>query len=740
MNSEFDHSHWYFDEKIVPQKSIYYGGSSSQPNEQLIGEAQHHLYFYLVRDEENGEDSVSHQDLDDHGEFTIINHFEYGTNAHSHSTPSKEINNSMFKFTTWDGQPIQDYCILSTLQKQFWVSKSAICNYSSVLANLVNTHEITSSSHHDGNDDGGSSSILLTHSVMNEHLLLMTSSMGDDHCNQIIHYFKLLLEFIHTGSLGVPQVLYVSSSSEKMHDSHLEKSSCDYSKGELVESIPSSHTIITMKDVFQLLKIADYFQVTSLLKAIRNTVNEFNALTIALMCLHSLQYENSKNIIFNQAMDIIANHVECILSDHVYHNIPLKRDDLILKFSHCHSLDDFAQCMEDEYPMIKTLSSKREVCALLASMQFSVHARIIITLPVEILRGIFQSNHCRLAVDQIAILISMWTLHDFQHRYVYGVQLLNEFLPWLKCSGEILYGVVFNIFIQMGKELHKDNNNNTTRSSSSSMDPNVTHNSIPVLVMQDSDNRNKLSTMIMDLKDHLLKTLFRLQNAISDDVWEKIKFGPHARSCNHHHQQQHHPPFKTFRSLKEEPRLLLLGLDQSGKTSLLYKLTLGEIVTTIPTIGFNVETLFYENVDFTVWDVGGQEKIRPLWRHYYERTDCVIFVIDSSDKDRLQEAIDELNRVAHAKDLENVPILIFVNKIDRPQAVPCSEVSKLLDSKPLPSTTNYFIQPLSVLTLEGFEEGMKWILKTLQIQPPKKVMRKGVIFGSISSLSSIPSM
>lgn len=63
-------------------------------------------------------------------------------------------------------------------------------------------------------------------------------------------------------------------------------------------------------------------------------------------------------------------------------------------------------------------------------------------------------------------------------------------------------------------------------------------------------------------------------------------------------------------------RILMVGLDAAGKTTVLYKLKLGEIVTTIPTIGFNVETVKYKNINFTVWDVGGQDKIRPLWRHY----------------------------------------------------------------------------------------------------------------------------
>ena len=71
---------------------------------------------------------------------------------------------------------------------------------------------------------------------------------------------------------------------------------------------------------------------------------------------------------------------------------------------------------------------------------------------------------------------------------------------------------------------------------------------------------------------------------------------------------------------KKEMRILMLGLDAAGKTTILYKLKLGEVVSSVPTIGFNVETLEYKKIKFTVWDVGGQDKIRLLWRHYYQNT------------------------------------------------------------------------------------------------------------------------
>merc|ERR1712070_262047 len=80
-----------------------------------------------------------------------------------------------------------------------------------------------------------------------------------------------------------------------------------------------------------------------------------------------------------------------------------------------------------------------------------------------------------------------------------------------------------------------------------------------------------------------------------------------------------------------ECRILMVGLDAAGKTTILYKLKLGEVVTTIPPIGFNVETVDCKNISFNVWDVGGQDKIRPLWRHYYQNTQGIIFVVDCND-------------------------------------------------------------------------------------------------------------
>lgn len=89
----------------------------------------------------------------------------------------------------------------------------------------------------------------------------------------------------------------------------------------------------------------------------------------------------------------------------------------------------------------------------------------------------------------------------------------------------------------------------------------------------------------------------------------------------------------------------MLGLDGAGKTTILFKLKLGEVVSSIPTIGFNVETVEYKNIKFTVWDVGGQDSIRAMWKHYYQNADALIYVVDSSDRNRFNTAKDVLQKM-----------------------------------------------------------------------------------------------
>merc|ERR1712202_106542 len=167
---------------------------------------------------------------------------------------------------------------------------------------------------------------------------------------------------------------------------------------------------------------------------------------------------------------------------------------------------------------------------------------------------------------------------------------------------------------------------------------------------------------------------------------------------------------KLFDSLfgKKEMRILMVGLDAAGKTTILYKLKLGEIVTTIPTIGFNVETVEYRNISFTVWDVGGQDKIRKLWRHYYQNTQGLIFVVDSNDRDRIEDAREELAKMLNEDEMRDAALLVFANKQDLPQAMTAAEVTEKLGLQQM-RNRNWFIQSTCATTGDGLYEGLDWL-------------------------------
>jgi ADP-ribosylation factor protein 1 len=164
-----------------------------------------------------------------------------------------------------------------------------------------------------------------------------------------------------------------------------------------------------------------------------------------------------------------------------------------------------------------------------------------------------------------------------------------------------------------------------------------------------------------------------------------------------------------FRSLlkRQEMRILIVGLDAAGKTTILYKLKLGEVVTTIPTIGFNVETIDYNKISFTAWDVGGRDKIRPLWRHYYQNTQALIMVVDSNDRDRIGAAKDELYQMLSEDELRDVVLLVMANKMDLPKAMSMQEVEEKLELKAVKNP--YHLQPCVATTGDGLYEGLDWL-------------------------------
>ena len=161
-----------------------------------------------------------------------------------------------------------------------------------------------------------------------------------------------------------------------------------------------------------------------------------------------------------------------------------------------------------------------------------------------------------------------------------------------------------------------------------------------------------------------------------------------------------------------ERRLMMVGLDAAGKTTILYKLKIGETITTVPTIGFNVETLEYKNIRMNVWDVGGQDKIRALWKYYYQNTEGVIYVVDSADRERIQESAIELRKLLAEQELDGATLLVFANKQDLPNALSVSELTNELGLMDI-RNRKWYIQSCSAPSGDGLYEGLDWLATAL---------------------------
>ncbi|RUS25668.1 ADP-ribosylation factor family-domain-containing protein [Jimgerdemannia flammicorona] len=160
---------------------------------------------------------------------------------------------------------------------------------------------------------------------------------------------------------------------------------------------------------------------------------------------------------------------------------------------------------------------------------------------------------------------------------------------------------------------------------------------------------------------------------------------------------------KKNRQKEKEMRLLMLGLDNAGKTTILKRINGEDINTISPTLGFNIKTLEHDG------DVGGQKSIRSYWRNYFEQTDALVWVVDSADRIRLDDCRQELHSLLQEERLAGATLLVFANKQDLPGAVSDVQLRKVLDLDAI-ATHHWAIQACSAVTGENLLKGMNWVV------------------------------
>lgn len=168
-----------------------------------------------------------------------------------------------------------------------------------------------------------------------------------------------------------------------------------------------------------------------------------------------------------------------------------------------------------------------------------------------------------------------------------------------------------------------------------------------------------------------------------------------------------------------EARILLLGLDNAGKSTLLYKLRHDLSVKTSPTIGFNVEMMevrkHRKTIAVTVWDVGGQGPLRQHWENYHQDAAAVVFVVDSSDRRRLAEAKREMETTLGSEHLRGRPLMVLANKQDVDDAMTPSEIKDGLSLQKLCPDRDWFVQPCSASTGVGVDEAFRRVVNMIKM-------------------------
>jgi len=169
---------------------------------------------------------------------------------------------------------------------------------------------------------------------------------------------------------------------------------------------------------------------------------------------------------------------------------------------------------------------------------------------------------------------------------------------------------------------------------------------------------------------------------------------------------------KKLKQKEKEVRILMLGLDNAGKTTIWKKFNGEDINSISPTLGFNIKTLEHNGFQLNIWDIGGQKSLRSYWRNYFESTDGLVWVVDSADKIRMEDCNAELQNLLQEERLTGATLLIFANKCDLPGALTAEEIKTALNLNTITSH-HWRIVWCSGVTGQNLLEGIDWMLNDI---------------------------
>ncbi|KAK8082922.1 hypothetical protein PG996_001703 [Apiospora saccharicola] len=160
----------------------------------------------------------------------------------------------------------------------------------------------------------------------------------------------------------------------------------------------------------------------------------------------------------------------------------------------------------------------------------------------------------------------------------------------------------------------------------------------------------------------------------------------------------------------KEMRILMLGLDNAGKTTIVKRIVNEDVNTVSPTLGFIIKTVEYEGYKLNIWDVGGQKTLRSYWRNYFEKTDALIWVVDATDRLRIQDCREELHGLLQEERLSGACLLIFANKTDVQGCMDDNEILEGLQLRAI-KTHQWQILRCSAISGTNLNEGLAWVVK-----------------------------